>query len=473
MKLWGHQVRTIERLRSAVTAGQRRILVVGPTGSGKGTLATEILRLSVQQGHRGVFAVNRREIIRDIAARLRSVGVRTGCILPGEPLDSEAPVQVCSIQTLAARDYTPPGDVISIDEAHHGEAKTWKALLARYHDKTLLGYSATPERGDGRPLSQFEHLIVAATYSELLAAGLICPVRVFHPEKQHGGNLACDPVAAYQRYAPGTKGFCFVSSIQLGEDLEHRFNEVGIPARLVTGKTSSRVRDRILEEFHAGNIQMLINQGVYIEGTNIPDASTCILAGQINHLGGYLQRCGRIMRAHRSKSVATVIDLPGLYLAFGLPTADREYSLTGKSGYALTPLPALRVCQRCGLTQLSGSTRCSGCEYEFPVQERKRPIIYDEQLRAVFDWENTPLAAKQVEYHRLLDESTLHGYSIDGVVARYKATFSEPVPPEWLAALPPERKRREFEHWRAYGDSRGFKRGYAYQRFVQCFGHRP
>lgn len=473
MNLWPHQSRTISTLRSAVTAGQRRILVVGPTGSGKGTLATEILRLSVQRGHRGVFAVNRREIIRDIAARLRSVGVRTGCILPGEPLDSEAPVQVCSIQTLASRDYTPPGDVISIDEAHHGEAKTWKELLARYHDKTLLGFSATPSRRDGRPLSQFEHLIVAATYSELLSAGLICPVRTFQPAKQTGSDLACDPVSAYQQYAPGSKGFCFVASIPLGEDVALRFNEAGIPAKLVTGKTPKAVRDQAVEDLRAGRLCMLVNYNVFTEGVDIADAATCILAGQMSHVAAYLQRCGRVMRAHRSKSVATVLDLVGASLDFGLCGQDREYSLTGKSGYALTPLPALRTCQRCGLTQLSGPASCEGCGYEFPKAVRPKPRIFSEELRLVFDFENTPLAAKQVEYHRLLDQSTIRGYSLDWVLASYKATFDEAVPLEWLQQLPVERKRREFQIWRQYGTDRNYKAGYGAARYIAVFGSPP
>lgn len=470
MKLWFHQSRAISELRSAINQGHRRIVVVGPTGSGKGTLATEILRLAVQQGNRGAFFIHRREIIRDIAERLRSVGVRTGVVLPGEPTDSEAPVQVCSIQTLTSREHRPPADVVICDETHHATSRTWRALIESYQSAIVVGTTATPTRGDGRPLSFFEHLIVAAQYSELLAAGLICPTRVLQPSKAMGSNLACDPVSAFQQYTPESKGFCFVASIPFGEDLERRFNEAGVPAKLITGRTHKDVRDRAVDDLRSGALRILINYNVFTEGTDIPDADVCLLASAPGHVGAYLQRCGRVMRAHRSKRMATVLDLPGSSLAFGLPTQDREYSLEGKSGYALTPLPALRICPSCGLTQLSGPKECGGCGFTFPIVERKLPRIYSEELRAVYAFEATPEDARRVEYLRLVDESTYRGYSLAWVVKVYRELFSSAPPQEWLRELPEARRKQEFQQLKAYGASRQFKPGYSYALYKDMFG---
>lgn len=473
MKLWAHQSRALVDIRAAIDAGKRRILVVAPTGSGKGTLAAEIMRLTADRGGRGVFFVHRREIVKDVHQRITSLGVKAGVILPNHNQSPYAPIQVCSVQTLTARGTRPPADVIIADEAHHVAAKTWTEILAAYPDAVIIGFSATPERQDGRPLSQFQHMIVAAQYSELITAGLIVPARVYDPGKSMGGDLALDPVAAYLQYAPGTKGFTFVATLDLARDVTKRFNDAGVPAVAITAKTPKGERDRAIDDLRRGHILQIVNFSTMTEGVDIADATTCTIARACRHTGTYLQIAGRVLRAHPSKRVAIVLDLVGAYRNHGLPHQDRQYSLEGKSGYALTPLAPLTVCIQCGLTQLAGRRTCEGCGFVFLRTERKQPVIYSQELRAVFDFENTPLEAKVTEFLRLLDLSLQRAYSIDWVVASYAATFGEKVPQTWLNELPPERKRREFEQWKAYGASRGFKPGYAFSRYQACFGTAP
>lgn len=473
MQLWKHQERALASLRTAIDSGQRRILVVAPTGSGKGTLAAEILRLTADRGGRGAFFVHRREIVKDVHQRITNLGVRAGIILPNHNRSPYAPVQICSIQTLVARGERPPADVVITDEAHHVAAPSWKALVESYPNSVIIGFSATPERQDGRPLSQFQHMIVAAQYSELIAAGLIVPAQVYQPAENRGSDLALDPVEAYLKYAPGTKGFTFVGTLDLAHDVTARFNAAGVPSLAITGRTPKGVRDRALEDLKRGNLLMLNNYNTLTEGTDVPDATTCIIARPVRHTGTYLQCAGRVLRAAHQKRVAIVLDLVGASLVHGLPHTDREYSLEGKSGYSLSNLAPLTVCPSCGLTQVAGRATCEGCGFTFIRHARKPPVIYSEELKAVFDWEATPTEAKLVEYFRLLDLSLIRGYSIDWVVASYTATFGEKVPQQWLTELPPERKRREFEQWRAYGESRSFKKGYAYARYLGVFGTPP
>jgi DNA repair protein RadD len=472
LKLWKHQERTVQLLRESITNGHRRIVVVGPTGSGKGTLATEILRLAVQQGNKGLFVVHRREIVLDVAQRLRDVGVRVGVILPGHNSSPYADVQVASTDTLKNRDTLPPAQVVVVDECHHYASNKWAKLIDAYPDAIIIGLTATPERPDGRALSQFQHMIVAAQYSELIREGLICQARVYQPTEAKDDGLALDPVAAYQKYAPGKKGFCFVSTLDLGRDVSRRFKEIGVPAACITGTTAKSVRDAAVRDLKSGALQILVNYGVFCEGTDIPDAELCILARRAKHCGTFLQICGRVLRAHRSKRMAIVLDLTGSSISNGLPTQDREYSLEGKTG-VLPTLAPLTVCPSCGLTQLAGRSTCEGCGFTFIRHERKPPVIYSEELRAVFDFEATPTEAKLVEYFRLLDVSLQRSYSIDWVCATYTATFGEKVPQNWLTELPIERKQREHRQWAEYGASRGFKPGYAYARYLACFGEPP
>ena len=67
-----------------------------------------------------------------------------------KPVD--AAVQVCSVQTLTAREQHPPADLIVWDEAHHCAAETYRDIRAQYPAAWHLGLTATPERSDGAPL---------------------------------------------------------------------------------------------------------------------------------------------------------------------------------------------------------------------------------------------------------------------------------------------------------------------------------
>lgn len=472
MQLWPHQSRALEQAREAITAGKRRILIVSPTGSGKGTLATEILRLAVKQGKRGVFLIHRREIIDDVHQRLTKAGVRAGVILPDRNQSPYAPVQVCSVQTLTARGTRPPADVVIADECHHISSRTWSELVACYPDAVLIGLTATPERGDGKPLHQFEHMIVAAQYSELIAQGLIVPARVYRPSERQENALALDPVAAFKQYAPGSKGFCFVGSLELGADVTRRFKEAGVPAVTIEGKTHKQTRDRAMADLRRGTLRVLVNVNTLSEGVDCNDTDLCILASTNNHCGTYLQRVGRVLRSAPGKTHATVLDLVGASLTHGLPHWDREYSLSGKA-IGLSQLPPLTVCASCGLTQLSGRASCEGCGFTFLRKPRKVPYIGSEALRLVYDFEATPAENQLDEWLRVLDEAAKKSYSIDWCIKHFKELFGSEPPIEWRAGLPKEVKQREFKKWQEYGASRGFKRGYAYARYIACFGSPP
>ena len=65
---------------------------------------------------------------------------------------TDAAVQVCSVQTLTAREQHPPADLIVWDEAHHCAAETYRDIRAQYPAAWHLGLTATPERSDGAPL---------------------------------------------------------------------------------------------------------------------------------------------------------------------------------------------------------------------------------------------------------------------------------------------------------------------------------
>jgi superfamily II DNA or RNA helicase len=410
----------------------------------------------------------------DFAERAKALGeFPVGIIAPGFNRSPYAPLQIISIQG-AVRKTTPlpEADVVLYDEVQHLPAQTFQRLLEFYPDAFIVGTSATPCRSDDKPLKMFDRLIVAAKYSELLRAKKIVHAMVFQPPEHRGSDLACDPVDAYQTYGQGERGFCFVRGIDTAEDVARRMTTAGIPAAAVHSKLGRRERLSAIARLKSGELRILTSDAILTEGVNVPEASVCILASACNFVGGYMQKCGRVLRAAPGKTRAIVIDLVGSSLQHGLPHIDREFTLDGKS-FDLTKLPPLAVCVMCGLTQLAGRATCEGCGFTFPRKERKIPVIYSDSLKLVFDHENTPESAKLDEFFRLLELSLNRGYSIDFVVSSYYSTFGTHVPKSWLSELPEARKQRELALWRSYGDARNYKKGYAYSRYKDVFGTSP
>jgi superfamily II DNA or RNA helicase len=351
MILRPYQARAVDAARAAWADGARRVCLVMPTGAGKTITAAAIV------GADALWLVHRRE------------------------LAHQAPGRAVTIQQLVASGDRPEADVIVADEAHHlaPGAEQWHAVAAHY--PRILGLTATPQRGDGSALGDlFDRLVVGATYSELLTGGHIVEARVYRPPEPVDG-LARDPADAWRTLAGDRQGFAYFSRVELAE----RFAAaMGPTCATITGTTPDDVRGETLARFRRGELRCLSNVAVLTEGIDVPEASVCLIARGCDHASTYLQMVGRVLRPAPGKDHAVVIDLPGASHTHGLPTEDREYSLSGRA--IKSKLEPLRVCAACGLTQVAGPDHCTGCGTVWPLSPARPPRIWDlplEEARAV------------------------------------------------------------------------------------------
>lgn len=490
MNLRPYQARGIDAIRHAFAAGSRRVLAVAPTGAGKGVLIAHIASAVVARGQRAVVIVHRREIILDLAERIRRAGVQhVGVIMPGHDAEPFAPVQVASTQTLAARagaaqaaqtaggpSLVPvPGasaDLVILDEAHHYAADEWARVVEAYPSARVVGFTATPQRRDGRSLGDmFEKLVVVAHYSELIDSGHIVPCRVYQPEEVVKDGLARDPVDAYELHAPGSLAFCFVATVEQARETAAKFVARGIPAETVTAETPAQDRKRAIADFAAGRVRVLVNVYTLTEGVDVPAASTVILARSCSHVSPYLQMAGRALRSAPGKTEAVIIDLSGASLKHGPPTEDRLYSLDG-DGIRRVALAALKNCLKCGATVASTCGECPECGWEFPSREPKPPTIYSLELREVWAGANTPSDAKRREWDRLLGVARERGFGLTWASDQYRKTFAGELPPI-AVTLTAEDLREEYVRLALVGHARGFKPGFAAARYREAFGRWP
>ncbi len=472
-----YQRRAIDELRQTWRQ-HRRVCLVLPTGGGKTVLLEEVLALRAQRGHpSALVVVHRTELLSQTTERLaRRLGpYAVGCIAPGSAPAPSAPVQVATVQTLLARPRESWPAAVSLvqDECHHYQADDWAAVGEHYASALTLGLTATPERGDGRPLAgSFDALIVGAHYSELLECGALVPCIVLRPPEHLGSGLALSPVDAYQRHGEGRSGFVFAGSIEAANSLAVELCAAGVPSAAVTSETPAGERAARLAGLRDGSLRLLTSVQALTEGVDVPAASVCVLARAPGHVSTYLQMVGRVLRSHPGKRDALLIDLAGSSLTHGLPTEDREYSLSGEGISRRADAPPLRVCQQCGVTWAPPPEPCPSCGYAPPHRERRRPVIHDVELQRVYDWERTPEPAQRRERHRLYAVAVERGLAAGWVVRQLVELFGEsggaPLPD-----APQELRSSELQRLSAVCLERGHQPGWASHRYRALFGSWP
>ena len=188
MTLRAHQIDLRTGVYRAIANGHDAVLAQAPTGFGKTHMVVEgIIAPSIAQGRRFVFAAHLEELIDDTAGRHRAMGLPCGVVKSGRAADPAAPVQVASTPTLAAMlargEALPLCDRLIIDEAHRASSRTLREIIGFYRARgtKILGLTATPARGDGLPLDEFDRIVCGPQPGELVRLGALVPCEVIAP----------------------------------------------------------------------------------------------------------------------------------------------------------------------------------------------------------------------------------------------------------------------------------------------------
>ncbi len=184
MNLRLYQVNAVRELLRLLK-GHRRVVAVGPTGSGKTVIgAALLLALS---GVRVLWVAHHVELLEQAFDELKEHGIPEsdlGILTSTKKVNPSARILIASVGMFRSREV-PDVDLLVIDEAHHVTAASYRAIVDARPDAWLLGLTATPERLDGEPLGDvFTHLHVMAEAVELIADGHLLPGVVYGiPEK--------------------------------------------------------------------------------------------------------------------------------------------------------------------------------------------------------------------------------------------------------------------------------------------------
>jgi DNA repair protein RadD len=350
-----YQLRAVQDVDAAWLTS-RSVLLVLPTGAGKGTIAAHVLRTEVEREGRPLLLVHREEIVRDVARR---VGADVATLVAGRREGPAGARILCaSVQSLTRTELSWRPTLLLTDEAHHAVAATYRALYARYPDVRHLGLTATPMRSDRVRLNEtYDELVTGPSPAQLRDAGWLVPVEVVSPHAY--GSLLCEaPALAWSKWAKGRQTLVFTSTVDEAERLAASWPA---SAAVVHSATGSRARSAILKRFAARELTTIINVFVLTEGTDLPAAEVCLIARGCDSPATYLQMVGRVLRPCEGKTSALVIDLRGVVHAHGLPYDERTYSLEGLPISRPSTALALATCKSCMAVFRVGPKICPRC----------------------------------------------------------------------------------------------------------------
>lgn len=346
-----YQTQLVDDIRAA-TRKVNRVLAVLPTGGGKTQVFCTIAELAQQRGKHVLILVHRKELLDQAIARLRQMRI------------PQRLINVASIQ----RRNLPGADLVIVDEAHHATARTWQQKLARY--PKVLGFTATPQRLDGKGLSGvFDAMVQGPSVADLMAGGYLSPYRLFCPPgqadlfgvKRRAGDYARDQleervnqrrvlaaaVKNWKLYAGGRQTLGFCVSLAHMHHMRGCFTEAGISCDTVDGSMPKTDRDAVIGRFRLGLTKVLLSVDLIGEGFDVPACDCVLLLRPTTSLALHLQQVGRALRP--SSQDAVILDCAGNSMMHGLPDEPRQWSLEGQRkerGGGVAPVP-VRVCPRC------------------------------------------------------------------------------------------------------------------------------
>ena len=289
--------------------------------------------------------------------------LRVSRMWAGQPLPrpaSEFHVIVATIQTLYAKLSRQPEayrfltdfNLVVFDEAHRSVARTYTSIMEdigltrwqRGEEPFLIGLTATPYRGHDE--AETQRLVrrygkvrldagAFASDEPTEVIGELQQMRVLaHADHQtiDGGKFSLSEdelrkmrdtpawlprsmedriarnadrtrriVDAYREYVSREwPTLIFATSVEHAQTVAALLNSEGFSARAVSGGTETSVRRDIVERFRAGQIDVLVNYGVFREGFDAPKTRAIIVARPVYSPNLYFQMIGRGLRGPKN-----------------------------------------------------------------------------------------------------------------------------------------------------------------------------
>ncbi|KAK8042644.1 P-loop containing nucleoside triphosphate hydrolase protein [Apiospora phragmitis] len=368
VRLRAYQEECIQSVLSSVQNGHKRLGISLATGSGKTVVFTQLIdRIGPvnPNAKKTLILAHRRELVEQAARHCSNA-------YPDKTVDIEmgkmhasglADITVASIQSIDSGDRISKFDpsqfkLVLVDEAHHIVAPGYLRTLEyfgldqkRDRSPILVGVSATFSRFDGLRLGRaIDEIVYHKDYVDMIGDKWLSDVIFTTVEStadirrvRSAANGDFQPgelsravnteqvnevtVRSWLAKAQGRKStLVFCVDIAHITGLTQAFRDHGIDARFITGDTPKVERSERLDAFKRGEFPVLVNCGVFTEGTDIPNIDCVVLARPTRSRNLLVQMIGRGMRLYPGKTNCHIIDMVSS-LETGIVTAPTLFGL--------------------------------------------------------------------------------------------------------------------------------------------------
>ena len=357
-KLRDYQAKAINLLRKAFLQGHRKIMLFMATGAGKSFLFVYLCISMLEKNKKVCLVMRRRALVFQASNIFKKFGIDHSIMIGNtKGFDRDKNFQICSIDTVLRRDYSflENFDSVIYDEGHDTTSQNYQDFMNFFDEKTIhIALTASPFLNAGKAHSFWDVCVKPIEMRELRDQGYLVDCALFVPneinlddvkitkgdyqnkqlgEKMGKLEIVGDIVESYKKYGNNKPAICFAVNKAHSIILCEEFNAQGIRAVHADESTKQKERDKILEQFKRGEIDVLCNVNIFSTGVDLPIAEVGIMARPTRSEILYIQQVGRMLRPYR-------------------------------------------VCGRCH-RDYDNSPRCPHCGYDKPKYIKERAIIID------------------------------------------------------------------------------------------------
>jgi superfamily II DNA or RNA helicase len=439
MTLRDYQQIGVDALRVAIRR-HRAVCFMLPTGGGKTQIFSAITAGAFSKKRRVWIVVPRNEVLDQSSEKLSELNVPHGKIAAGKNESRAYRVHVVSKDTLTRRwdKIKNWPDLIIIDECHLN--LDFQVRLARMAPEStrFIGFTATPERLDGRGLSRlpeaesdeaardeylhglfdqperteyaddrgiYDELVQGSTIRELVERHYLSDLRYFCPPipgiidlHRRGTEVDADELEAlltkrniYGKVIDHYRDICadrprpalvFCRTVKAAYDTAQRFRDAGFRFECVEGNMAKGKREAILGGLKNGTLDGVTNCEIATYGLDIPRIEVLIMLRYTESRALFGQMIGRGLRPFDGKEYCYVLDHVGLLRTHQHPFADYDWSFYGTEKQRAKPgesVDTLQLCPKCFL-YFTGS-KCPNCGGE--TVKKLRPEVQEVDGRLV------------------------------------------------------------------------------------------
>ena len=295
---------------------------IAPTGAGKTIIMQEVAeRYLALLGHGyNVIIVSHLSVLQSQTLRglIKTCKYRATKHQGREKADAFGRVIVTTMQTLRnekalhhlkSRLIHNKTALIMIDEAQMYGAQSYKTIEERFGCK-VIGFSASPYRGNRYSFNQFDKVSYAVSLQELIDGGYLVPPKLLEID------LAGMTVPERTSHIAGlmtngsfdsTKGSLVYWNTKIDAEMASvTFNACGIPSAFLTDQTTKGRKEQVLEQFERGDILVIHNVNILSAGYDSNKVYNVFLPMGTSSPVNYIQRIGRGLRNEKGKTHCNV-----------------------------------------------------------------------------------------------------------------------------------------------------------------------